>query len=272
MSIELVEASYSYRLTDGTKNPALSPITMSVGPGEFVAVIGANGSGKSTLAKLISGLISAESGSVNLDGRRLDPADLSNRKNVGMLFQNPDNQIVATIVEDDVAFGPENLGVPPAQIRERVDKALARVKMSAHIRDDPNNLSAGQKQRVAMAGLLAMRPKYMILDEPTSLLDPPGRQEVMTVLSEIKRLENIGIVYITHIIEEAARADRVLVLSEGEIVAQGEPRALLTDSRLMDRVSLYSPKPNQLAGLLREKGVPIPGDILTGKELAEAIC
>jgi energy-coupling factor transport system ATP-binding protein len=274
MAIELNEAGFEYWLPGGKKIRALSPITLSVSAGEFVAVLGATGSGKTTLGKLINGLILATSGEVAIDGLKINlhQTGLLARRTVGTIFQNPDNQLVATTVEDDVAFGPENMGIPREEIHARIDEALAKVDMEEYRNCDPHQLSAGQKQRVAIAGALAMCPRYLVLDEPTSLLDPRGRREVLKILNEIRTKESVGIVYITHIIEEAVTADRVLVLKEGKLVAFGSPRAILSDASIMLQASLYSPKPNQLARLLAAKDVPIATDVMTEEEVVKAIC
>jgi energy-coupling factor transport system ATP-binding protein len=274
MSIELRNAAFSYFLPDGTEIPALKPTSLSLGPREFVAVVGANGSGKSTLGKLLNGLLVPTIGEVIVNGRSTDePMNLLPvRRTVGMVFQNPDNQLVATVVEDDVAFGPENLGVPTEEIRERVDQALKQVGLAHWPRRDPHHLSAGQRQKVAIAGVLAMRPLYMVLDEPTSMLDPLGRREVLATLAELRSGEPIGIVYITHVVEEAAEADRVIVLREGLVLADGPPRDVLSDERLMSDASLYATKASRIAHRLAENNVPLSKSLLTVEEVAGAIC
>jgi energy-coupling factor transport system ATP-binding protein len=274
MSIELRNAAFSYFLPDETEIPALKPTSLSVGPREFVAVVGANGSGKSTFGKLLNGLLVPTIGEVIVNGRSTaEPANLPPvRRTVGMVFQNPDNQLVATVVEDDVAFGPENLGVPTEEIRERVDQALDQVGLGNRHRHDPHHLSAGQRQKVAIAGVLAMRPEYMVLDEPTSMLDPLGRREVLATLAELRSEQPIGIVYITHIVEEAAAADRVVVLREGLVVADGPPREILSDDGLMADASLYVTKASHIAHRLAQKNVPLSTKLLTVEEVADAIC
>ncbi len=250
------------------------PITLAIEPGEFLAIVGANGSGKSTLAMLMNGLLTPTEGTVEIDGRDTgDPANtLFARRTVGLVFQNPDNQLVATIVEDDVAFGPENLGLPPDQIRARVDESLKAVDMLEHKDEDPHNLSAGQRQKVAVAGILAMRPKYLVLDEPTSMLDPQGRFEILKTLKALRSSMSIGIIYITHILEEAAEADRVLVMSGGKVEACGPPNEILSDKELMERSSLYLTRPNILAKSLFEKGVSVSPDSLTVEEVVKELC
>lgn len=274
MSIVLTDAAYTYHLAGGESIQALSPTTLSVSPGEFVAVVGANGSGKSTLAKLMNGLLFSTTGNVAIDGRSVMAGqnDLFARRTVGMVFQNPENQLVATIVEDDVAFGPENLGVPREEIRRRVDEALKKVSMTEYAHADPHSLSAGQRQRVAIAGMMAMRPRYMVLDEPTALLDPQGRREVLAVIAELRERETIGVAYITHIIEEVVAADKVLVLKDGRVIASGPPREVLVDQALMERASLYSPKAGRLASALAGEGIGISPDLITDEEVADAIC
>ncbi len=274
MSISLQESAFSYLLPNSREIKALSPITLAIEPGEFLAIVGANGSGKSTLAKLMNGLLIPTTGTVEIDGRDTgDPANtLFARRTVGLVFQNPDNQLVATIVEDDVAFGPENLGLPPDQIRDRVDESLKAVDMLEHKNEDPHNLSAGQRQKVAVAGILAMKPKYLVMDEPTSMLDPLGRSEILKTLKDLRSSISIGIVYITHIIEEAAEADRVLVLSGGKVQACGPPHKILSDEGLMERASLYLTRPNILAKSLSEKGVPVSPTLLTVEEVVKELC
>ena len=274
MPIKLESASYSYRLPGGQEIQALKPTSLIVEPGEFVAIIGANGSGKSTLAKLMNGLLVPTSGTVTVEGRptSIEENRLFARRTVGMVFQNPDNQLIATIVEDDVAFGPENLGIPPEEIRARVDKALAAVDMSDFPAFDPHYLSAGQRQKVAIAGILAMEPRYMVLDEPTSMLDPAGRREVLATLADLRRDKAIGVVYITHIVEEAASADRVVVLSDGRVTAAGPPRDILSDEALMIEASLYVTRASELAHSLAAKGIPISTKLITPEEVVEALC
>lgn len=274
MSIEVKEAAYDYVLPDGRRLQAVSPTTLSVAPGEFVAIVGANGSGKSTLAKLMNGLLAPTAGLVMVDGRPTTGTENAQkaRRAVGMVFQNPDNQLVATIVEDDVAFGPENLGVPPERIRERVDEALRAVGMYDHRFNDPHYLSAGQRQKVAIAGILAMSPDYIVLDEPTSMLDPAGRRDVLRTLGTLRRERDIGVVLITHAIEEAAGAERVIVLRNGRIIADGDPHEVLTDEQLMAEASLYATKANRLARRLAAGGVAVSADLITIEEVAQALC
>ncbi len=274
MSIELRDASFKYRLAGGEEIEALARTSLTVEPGAFVAVVGANGSGKSTLAKLMNGLLFATFGEVWVEGRRIDRRhnDLFARRTVGLVFQNPDNQLVANVVEDDVAFGPENLGTDRSEIRARVDEALAAVGMSEEARCDPHRLSVGQRQKVAIAGVLAMHPNYLVLDEPTSLLDPRGRRDVLAVIDDLRRRRSMGVVHITHIVEEAVPADIVVVMDKGTVLAVGPPDRLLTDEALMAKASLDVPKAYRLARRLQEAGLPVPHSPLTSKEVVSALC
>ncbi|MDP1808851.1 MAG: energy-coupling factor transporter ATPase [Actinomycetota bacterium] len=274
MSIELNDASFTYTLANGEAIKALAPTMLTVEPGESVAVVGSNGSGKSTLAKLMNGLLAPTTGSVTVDGLSTANAGemLLARRTVGMVFQNPDNQLIATIVEDDVAFGPENLGLPQAEIRARVDESLKVVGMYEYRRHDPHYLSAGQRQKIAIAGILAMRPRYMIMDEPTSMLDPAGRRDVLATLADLRRDRSVAVVHITHVIEEAAHADRVIVLKRGRILAAGKPGAILSDEILMVEAGLYITRASQLAHRLAAKGVPVASGLITAEEVAEALC
>jgi len=274
MSIELKDASFNYRLGDGEAIDALKATSLTIDPGEFVAVVGANGSGKSTLAKLMNGLLAPTSGSVLVDGfNTSNSADMIGaRRTVGMVFQNPDNQLIATIVEDDVAFGPENIGIPAKDIRTRVDEALRAVGMYEYRRHDPHYLSAGQRQKIAVAGILAMRPRYMIMDEPTAMLDPRGRQAILATLADLRRDQGTGVVHVTHVVEEAALADRVIVLKQGTVLADGSARDILCNADLMRTASLYLTRPTQLAQRLVGKGLAISTNVITAEEVAEALC
>ena len=253
---------------------ALSGVDIAVSKGEFVAVLGHNGSGKSTLAKHINCLLSPTAGfmwvkgiSVADEGRTWDI-----RSSVGMVFQNPDNQIIATIVEEDVAFGPENLGVPPAEIRKRVDEALKSVDMAEFAENPPHFLSGGQKQRVAIAGILAMRPDIIVLDEPTAMLDPIGRREVMNVVKKLNREEGITIIFITHFMDEAAQADRIFVMEEGKIAMEGPPREVFAQIGPLKAIGLDVPQVAEIAAGLREGGIDLPQGILTVDTLVEELC
>jgi len=252
--------------------PVIRDLSLTICEGEFVAVLGHNGSGKSTLAKLINAILTPTCGKVTVFG--MDTADeaLTNdiRKNAGMVFQNPDNQIVATSVEEDTAFAPENLGVPPAEIRKRVDAALAEVGMSEYAERPPYKLSGGQKQRVAIAGIIAMQPRVLILDEPTAMLDPKGRKEVMAT---VKRLNASGItvVFVTHYMDEAAKANRVLVLDRGVLVRDCPPRVLFSEADYLRGLGLDVPPAAILAEELKKAGLPIKKTVLNATECAEEI-
>jgi len=252
---------------------ALRGINLEVGRGEFLAIIGENGSGKSTLAKHFNALLVPTEGEVRVDGMDTrDPRFLWEiRRRVGMVFQNPDNQLVATTVEEDVAFGPENLGLPPDEIRARVDEALALVGMSSFARHAPHLLSGGQKQRVAIAGVLAMRPECLVLDEPTAMLDPAGRRDVLATVVRLNREEKITVVYVTHFMEEAARADRVAVLFRGELVALEEPASLFSRVPDLRRWGLDIPPVAELAWRLRRRGWNLGGPVLTPQDLVAAL-
>jgi energy-coupling factor transport system ATP-binding protein len=252
--------------------PVLRDISLEIPSGQFVAVLGHNGSGKSTLAKHFNGILTPSKGFVTVDG--IDIADDSAlqrlRQTVGMVFQNPDNQIVATIVEEDVAFALENLGVPPAEIRERIDRALETVDMSRFAKHAPHQLSGGQKQRVAIAGVIAMSPKVLVLDEPTAMLDPKGRGEVVRTVKKLNA-DGATIVYITHYMEEAAEADRVIVMDGGRVIMDGTPKEIFAEVGRLKSVGLDVPQVTELAHELRKNGVDIPGDVITEEECAEHI-
>ena len=272
-AIEFKDVSFSYGSEPGAA-PVLKSVNLSVEEGQFVAVLGHNGSGKSTLAKLINGLLAPVSGTVTVFGA--DTADEKKlfeiRKNAGMVFQNPDNQMVATIVEDDVAFGPENVGVAREEIGRRIEYALAAVGMTEYRDATPARLSGGQKQRVAIAGVLALKPRIMILDESTAMLDPKGRREVMDVVRTLNKEEKITVIHITHFMEEALEADRVVVLDGGLVVMDGAPREVFRSAAELTAFGLRLPRAAAIAGDLRARGVPLPENIFTGEELAEALC
>lgn len=253
---------------------ALNDINLAVKEGEFVVVLGRNGSGKSTLARHFNGLLLPTAGEVSVDGLLTkDPQDLWKiRQLVGMVFQNPDNQIVATVVEEDVAFGPENLGAPPVEIRKRVDEALAAVHMSEYARYEPHLLSGGQKQRVAIAGILAMKSKYLVLDEPTSQLDPRGRREVMETLRNLNVKEEVTVVHITHFVEEAIYAERVIVMDKGRVALDDAPRAILGDVEKIKSLGITPPLMTTLAHRLAEGGLKVPRDILDVEEMVRTLC
>ncbi len=271
--------SFSYPVYDdeGNRkgvNQVLKNVTLSVQKGEWVAILGHNGSGKSTFARHVNALLFPEEGTLWVNGidTRSEEQIWEIRSSAGMIFQNPDNQIIASIVEEDVAFGPENLGVEPTEIRSRVDAALSTVNMRKYADRDPNRLSGGQKQRVAIAGVLAMKPACIILDEPTAMLDPSGRREVMDTLERLNHDEHITILHITHYMEEAARADRVIVIDHGEAVLEGTPKEVFAQVDRMKALGLDVPQMTELAYDLRKSGIDIPADITTVEEMVEALC
>ena len=269
--IEVKDLSYSYD-TENLKL-ALCGVSTEIPQGQFVAVLGHNGSGKSTLAKHLNAILLPMGGSVLIDG--MNTADESLlpqiRKNVGMVFQNPDNQIVATMVEEDVAFGPENLGLPQEEIRKRVDFALQTVDMTEFKDAQPHNLSGGQKQRISIAGIIAMMPKYIVLDEPTAMLDPKGRAEVMETIKLLNKEQNITIVLITHYMEEAAQADRVIVMDNGKIIVDDTPEMTFANVALLKSVGLDVPQVTDLMFRLRRDGIHLRHDLLDVNSCAEEI-
>jgi len=271
--IKIQQVGYTYE-TSEYKSIAIEMIDLHVEKGDFVAVIGHNGSGKSTLAKLINGILLPTEGNVFVAGMNTKDDKLiwEIRKAAGMVFQNPDNQIVATVVEEDVAFGPENLGLPQFMIRERVDSALAQVGMSEHMKKPPYLLSGGQKQRVAIAGILAMKPDCIVLDEPTAMLDPVGRKEVMETIEKLNRDENITVIHITHFMEEAIKAKRVVVIEEGKVIIDGTPNEVFKEVAKLQDMGLDVPQVTLMAYHLRNSGINIKEDILTVEEMVEEIC
>lgn len=271
--IEVNHLSHLYVDENGNDVRALDDVSLSIGRGEFVAIIGTNGSGKSTLAKHFNVLLQPTEGHVVVCGfDTLDDEHIWNiRQHVGMVFQNPDNQIVAAVVEEDVAFGPENLGVPSAEIRKRVDDALAAVNMTEYAEHGPHLLSGGQKQRIAIAGVLAMKPDCIVLDEPTAMLDPKGRLEVLETIHRLNKEEGITIVIITHFMEEAVTADRVVVMKNGVKLQEGTPREIFTQVDTLKDLGLDVPVAAEVASKLIQKGVDIPNDIITNDELGDAL-
>ena len=267
--IKLDNVSFSY---DDNEVLALNGINMTINEGDFVALIGHNGSGKSTLAKLINGLLLPTEGIVTVSGMRTDDDEhlWDIRQEVGMIFQNPDNQIVASIVEEDVAFGPENLGVPTPEIQSRVTKALEEVRMSEYYRRPPHMLSGGQKQRIAIAGVLAMEPKVIVFDEATSMLDPKGRKDVMNIMTELHE-KGITIIHITHFMEEVLYAAYAYVLDEGRVVLEGKPHTLFNSKALLEDLKLDIPVIVELADRLRNRGIDIP-NVITLRDLVEVLC
>lgn len=266
--------THTFETEDGKTFDALSDVTCTIPKGSFTAIIGTNGSGKSTLARHLNALYLPTAGEVIVEGMKT--SDMEHiwdiRQKVGMVFQNPDNQLVAAIVEEDVAFGPENLGVPAKEIRKRVDYALEKVGMSAYRTHSPAMLSGGQKQRIAIAGVLAMHPDCIVLDEPTAMLDPLGRKEVMDTIHELNRSEGITIVLITHFMEEAVTADHVLVVDRTKLQMQGTAREVFSQADKLTAMGLDVPVAADLAHGLRKKGYEIPEDCMTDEELGEALC
>ncbi|MCI6792847.1 MAG: energy-coupling factor transporter ATPase [Dialister sp.] len=266
--------THTFETEDGKTFDALSDVTCTIPRGSFTAIIGTNGSGKSTLARHLNALYLPTAGEVIVEGMKT--SDMEHiwdiRQKVGMVFQNPDNQLVAAIVEEDVAFGPENLGVPAEEIRKRVDYALEKVGMNAYRTHSPAMLSGGQKQRIAIAGVLAMHPDCIVLDEPTAMLDPLGRKEVMDTIHELNRSEGITIVLITHFMEEAVTADHVLVVDRTKLQMQGTAREVFSQADKLTAMGLDVPVAADLAHGLRKKGYEIPEDCMTDEELGEALC
>ncbi|MGO5064308.1 energy-coupling factor transporter ATPase [Clostridium sporogenes] len=259
---------------DSTQKIALDDVNLTIKKGDFVVILGRNGSGKSTIAKHMNSLLIPSEGIVYVDN--LDTRNLENTWNIrnkaGMVFQNPDNQIVATIVEEDVAFGPENLGIPQEEIRSRVDESLKKVNMYEYRRHAPHLLSGGQKQRVAIAGVLAMRPECIIFDEPTAMLDPSGRLEVINTIKEVNKKYGITIVLITHFMEEAVEADKVIVMDSAKVIKEGTPKEIFKEVEMMKRIGLDVPQMTEIAYYLRQHNVEIPSDILTIDEMVDELC
>lgn len=271
--IELEDVSHTYHIGQENEHCALSHVDLSVKEGEFVAILGANGSGKSTLAKHLNGLLLPTEGHCHVGGMDTRETDAvwKIRQQVGMVFQNPDNQIIAAVVEDDIAFGPENLGVPPEEIRRRVSEVLAAVDMKEYRTCAPHLLSGGQKQRIAIAGALAMETKCLILDEPTAMLDPKGQREVLETVKRLHREKGITIVYITHFMEEASAADRIVVMEKGKIVGEGTPKEIFAQPDRLREWHLDAPLAAELAEKLRKRGLNLPKGIHESKELVGAL-
>ena len=271
--IEFNNVSFAYDSEIPNAPAVVKNVSLSVKRGSFVAVLGHNGSGKSTLAKLCNAILVPQMGRVLING--MDTADeeltFDIRRTVGMVFQNPDNQIVATIVEDDVAFGPENLGVEPKEIRRRVDDALRSVGMYEFRLFEPHKLSGGQKQRVAIAGIIAMQTDCIVLDEPTAMLDPRGRREVMETVKRLNRTLGITIVFITHFMNEATEADRVVVMDDGGIILDGTPKEVFSYKDIIKDAGLDLPAAAELSDMLRKSGISLPEDILTAEECTDAV-
>ncbi len=271
--IQTQDLRFSYPAAEGVSPVVLDGVSLEIEEGSFVAVLGHNGSGKSTLAKHMNAILLPSGGTVYVDGIDTNDEDrlLDIRRAVGMVFQNPDNQIVANVVEEDVAFAPENLGVPPAEIRQRVDDALKAVNMYDHREHAPHLLSGGQKQRVAIAGVIAMQPRCIVLDEPTAMLDPIGRKDVLRTIKELNRTRGVTVVLITHHMDEAAQADRLIVMAKGRVVADGAPKAVFSQVEELRKVGLTVPQTTQLLWELRQAGYNVPLDALSDEECAQAL-
>ena len=276
--IKVSGLSYQYDDVEESNNkaPILNNVSLEINEGEFVAVLGHNGSGKSTFAKLLNMILIPTEGEILINGKNICDPDMTDddvlelRKNIGMVFQNPDNQLVATIVEDDVAFGPENLGIAPDEIRKRVDDALRDVGMSEYAHHEPHRLSGGQKQRVAIAGIMAMMPRCIIFDESTAMLDPMGRKEVMNSIVRLNREKNITVIMITHYMEEAAMADRIVVIDDGRIILDGTPFDVFEEEELLKSCGLNVPQSTALVHLLQNDGLNIDGKCVGLEECADA--
>ena len=257
--------------------PALIDINLEIHKGEYIAIIGRNGSGKSTLAKLFNLILEPVSGKIFIDGKDITAEDISEsdlidvRRKVGMVFQNPDNQLVATIVEEDIAFGPENMGVPTNEIRERVDNALNAVGMSSYAKHEPHRLSGGQKQRIAIAGILAMKPQCIILDESTAMLDPKGRADVIEIIEKLNREHGITVITITHYMNEAVRADRVIILENGKLIKDCPPKEVFSSPDFLKEHGLDVPQSVAFVEKMKERGIHIEGNPITPEECADAI-
>ena len=278
--IKIRNLKYSYKEDDGSPLGIIRDISLDIEKGEYIAIVGHNGSGKSTLAKLLTLVVDDYDfleGSIEVDGVEITSDDMTEddiydlRKKIGMVFQNPDNQLVATIVEEDVAFGPENLGLERAEIRRRVDDALATVGMTDFIRHEPHRLSGGQKQRIAIAGIIAMKPECIIFDESTAMLDPIGRRDVVGTMERLNREDGKTVINITHYMDEAVRADRVIVIDDGKILLDGTPAEIFAEVDKLRGAGLDLPQCTDLAIRLRAAGIDIAGDINTPEQCAEAI-
>ena len=271
--IKAENVTYSYDAEDGKIKFVLNGIDIEIKKGEFVAVLGHNGCGKSTLAKHFNGLLLPVGGNVYVNGKDTKSKEeyWNVRQTVGMVFQNPDNQIVATVVEEDVAFAPENLGVPSEEIRRRVDDALKSVDMYEYRHHAPHLLSGGQKQRIAIAGAIAMRPECIVFDEPTAMLDPKGRKEVITTIERLRKEEGITMVLITHYMDEAVKADRVIVMDDGRIVMEDTPKNVFSQVKKLKGLGLDVPQVTELAYLLNKSGIPVRNDVLTVEECTDEL-
>ena len=278
--ISVKNLSYAYKDDDGNPMPVIKDISLDIEKGEYVAILGHNGSGKSTLAKLLNLVIDDYDffeGIIEVDGKDITSEEMTEddiyelRKKVGMVFQNPDNQLVATIVEEDVAFGPENLGLPRKEIRKRVDEALETVGMTKFAHHEPHRLSGGQKQRIAIAGIIAMKPDCMIFDESTAMLDPMGRREVVETMEKLNKEEGKTVITITHYMDEAVRADRVIVINDGKIILDGVPSQIFAQAEILRSAGLDLPQCADLLLRLRKRGIALEGEINTPEQCAETI-
>lgn len=275
--IETEKLTFSYTEENARDVHALCDVSVSIGEGEYVAILGHNGSGKSTFAKLLNMILIPDGGTIRIGGEDITAPDFSEddmfrvRRDVGMVFQNPDNQLVATVVEEDIAFGPENLGISREEIRQRVDDALDAVGMRAYARHAPHRLSGGQKQRVAIAGVIAMMPKCIIFDEATAMLDPLGRQEVMQIMEMLNKKHGITVLNITHYMDEAAQADRVIVMNDGQVYMDGTPNTIFSRIEELHAVGLEAPQAVELLSLLRKRGLDLPTDCVDDDACIEAL-
>ncbi|OJG31767.1 cobalt import ATP-binding protein CbiO [Enterococcus cecorum DSM 20682 = ATCC 43198] len=266
--IEMKDLTFRYQEEDQT--PALNKVSLNINQGEWIAIIGHNGSGKSTLAKTINGLLLPESGSIKVNGQEINEKNIWEvRRNVGMVFQNPDNQFVGSTVEDDVAFGLENQGVPREEMLVRVRESLEQVRMAEFMRKEPSRLSGGQKQRVAIAGIVALRPNVIILDEATSMLDPEGRLEVIATVKKIKEENNLTVLSITHDIDEAANANRIFVMKKGELIQEGTPEEIFSQGEKLIELGLDLPFPERLKSALKARGVDVPEEYMTEEGMVD---
>ncbi|MBR6683136.1 MAG: energy-coupling factor transporter ATPase [Firmicutes bacterium] len=274
---EKLEFTYTIEEEDGTVAEAmyaLQGVDISVQKGEFVVILGHNGSGKSTFARHINALLEPSGGTLWIQGMNTKEEDKVwlIRQKAGMIFQNPDNQMIASVVEEDVAFGPENLGMQPERIRASVKEALEAVGMVEYRKSAPTRLSGGQKQRIAIAGVLAMKPECIVLDEPTAMLDPKGRREVMKTLWKLNKEDKMTVIHITHYMEEAVNADRIIVMENGKVALEGTPREVFAEVEMLKNIGLDVPQMTELSYRLRKNGLDVPADILTTEEMVEALC
>lgn len=276
--IQVKNLSYSYRDEDDSRTVSvLKNLSLDIHRGEYVVILGHNGSGKSTFAKLLNMILEAESGQIIIDGKDITAPDMTDddvfalRRKIGMVFQNPDNQLVATIVEEDIAFGPENLGLPSDEIRRRVDDALQTVGMASYAGHEPHRLSGGQKQRIAIAGIIAMQPECMIFDESTAMLDPAGRRDVIHTIEKLNRERGITVIAITHYMNEAARADRVIIINDGQVAMDGTPEEIFRHGEALSAYGLDVPQGTALIHRLREHGISLDGECTTPEQCSDTI-